>query len=79
MKKIIVSVLAFFLLLAGCSVGDSSSIPQNREVLPYENASTFGVWISFSEINAMLKSEDGFKTEFDKAVENCKALKNENF
>ena len=75
MKKIIVCVLAFFLLLAGCSVGDSSSIPQNREVLPYENASTSGVWISFSEINAMLKSEDGFKTEFDKAVENCKALK----
>lgn len=75
MKRAIVFLLAFILLLTGCSAENNGSVPQKNEVLPYENTSTSGVWLSFSEINAMLKSEAGFKAEFDKVVENCTALK----
>lgn len=63
-------------MLSGCGViqhegGGSQS--DNSE--KYSNYATGGVWLSFSEINAMLKSENGFKAEFDKAVNNCTALK----
>lgn len=75
MKKIIIYLLAFGLLLAGCSTENNSSVPQKSEALPYENVSAAGVWLSFSEINAMFESEAGFKAEFEKVIENCKSLK----
>lgn len=75
MKKLIICLLALGLLLAGCSTENNGSIPQKNEALPYENVSAAGVWLSFSEINAMFESEAGFKAEFEKVIENCKALK----
>ena len=75
MKKVFVCLMLSCVLLAGCSFSDNASGPQKSEVLPYENVSASGVWLSFSEINAMLQSEAGFKAEFDNVIENCKALK----
>lgn len=75
MKKLIACLLVLLLLLAGCSPENNNSISEEKEVLPYQNISAAGVWLSFSEINSMLKSEAGFKAEFDKVIENCKALK----
>ena len=75
MKKLIACLLVLLLLLVGCSPENNNSISEEKEVLPYQNISAAGVWLSFSEINSMLKSEAGFKAEFDKVIENCKALK----
>lgn len=75
MKRLIVCLLAFCLLLVGCSDINTESNPKPNEKLLYQNTSTSGVWLSFSEINSMLESESGFKAEFEEVVENCKALK----
>lgn len=75
MKKLIVCLLVFCLLLAGCTPENSSILSDESEELTYKNSSVSGVWLSFSEINSMLESEAGFKAEFDKVIENCKALK----
>lgn len=75
MKKLIICLLVFCFLLTGCSYGNNNSLLEESEVMPYQNTSVSGVWISFSEINSMLQSEAGFKAEFDKVTENCKALK----
>ena len=75
MKKIIICLLLSCALLAGCSYSNFESVPQQSEELPYENISSSGVWLSFSEINSMLKSESGFKAEFTKVLENCRTLK----
>ena len=75
MKKIIACLIVFILLLAGCSAGNTDSLPQKSEALPYQSTGVSGVWLSYSEINAMLGSGDGFKAEFDKVIENCKTLK----
>ena len=75
MKKILICLLLSCTLLAGCSYSNNESVPQQGKELPYENISSSGVWLSFSEINSMLKSELGFKAEFTKVLENCKSLK----
>ena len=75
MKKIIICLLLSCALLAGCSYSNCESIPQQSKELPYENISSSGVWLSFSEINAMLGSDEGFKAEFTKVLENCRTLK----
>lgn len=80
MKKSVAVILALFLLLCGCSSAQNiSSVPApSEEPQSLENTASSGVWLSFSEINSMLDSTDGFKKEFEKVVENCKGLKIEN-
>lgn len=63
MKKLFCIMLSF-LLLAGCS----SSKTQDKKT-DEQNYIT-GVWISYSELDAMLGGD--FKAEFDNAVQNCK-------
>lgn len=75
MKRLIVCLAVFSMCLAGCSNINTESGPKQSETLQYQNRSTSGVWISFSEINAMLESTAGFKAEFENVIENCRSLK----
>ena len=66
MKKVLV-LLTLMLFLCSCGrVGDNETQYQS------------GIWISYYEINTMLKSDKGFKTEFEKVIENCKTLQIQN-
>lgn len=77
MKKIIITLLCLYLaLLNGCTPagkdgGDSS---YGEKAADYSGRASAGIWISYSEINSMLKSENGFKAEFDKALDNCESV-----
>lgn len=75
MKRLIVCLAVFSICLAGCSNINTESGPKQSEESKYQNRSTSGVWISFSEINAMLESTAGFKAEFENVIENCRSLK----
>lgn len=73
MKKLLIFITAA-LLLAGCaSPGGEKTSPQ-PEYTAYKDVAERGVWLSFSEINSMLKNENGFKAEFLKAVQKCGEL-----
>ena len=64
MKKAIAVLIVFMLiLLSGCvrPPESDSSEKQEYESTEFKNTASSGVWISFSEINAMLKSENGYK------------------
>ena len=73
MKRIFICLIAF-LLLVGCTVSAPKNQAGREEPTKYKGVSSAGIWISYSEVNAMLKSENGFKAEFDKAIQNCKQL-----
>lgn len=68
MKKVL-SLLILVLFLCSCS-----ATPNNNETQYCES----GIWISYYEINSMLKSEKGFKAEFENVIENCKKLQIQN-
>ncbi len=68
MKRLIVIITVFVLLLSGCTLKENKLKNSKKGVL------LTGVWISFSEVNKMLSSEDGFETEVDRAVQNCSEL-----
>lgn len=70
MKKIcIIAVLIF--CLSGCTA------PKVKDAGNSGTAQS-GVWISYSEINSMLLSENGFKNEFSQVLSNLKELEIEN-
>ena len=70
MKKIcIIAVLIF--CLSGCTA------PKVKDTGNSDIAES-GVWISYSEINSMLLSENGFKNEFSQVLSNLKQLEIEN-
>ncbi len=64
MKKIIALLVIISLLLCGCS---RTSKNNEKNVLNYKFSR--GVWLSFSEINSMLNSND-FKGKFNECVKN---------
>lgn len=64
MKKLVCAILVLFFLV-GCTNG--TAVNQENKKSDYIT----GVWVSFSELDAMLLGD--FKTEFDAAVQNCKA------
>lgn len=66
MKRITGLVLTVIWLLCGCT---SNIATEETNSVKAEFSS--GVWFSFSEINAMLNSEKGFKEEFSAALDNC--------
>lgn len=79
MKKIIAVLLMLILALCGCSTAQNiSSVPEQSEFQSLANTSSGGVWLSFSEINSMLDSAEGFKSQFEKVVENCKTMQIDN-
>ncbi len=69
MKRVL-TVLILVFILCSCS---------NKNLTEYkESLSGSGVWISYYELESMLKSNDGFESEFQKVIENCKDFKIEN-
>ena len=70
MKRFFICLICI-LTLAGCAPPRNSS--SNREERS-ENigVSSGGVWISYSEVNSMLKSENGFRAEFDRVIQSCR-------
>lgn len=80
MKKIII-LLMVAMLLAGCNSNIADRVNNKSGAVTsvsMKNKASSGVWISFSEINAMLNSTSGFKAEFESVVSNCRSLKVEN-
>ena len=75
MKKAFICFCIAVCLLAGCAPQGSVSEGGDSKNTKYADVASSGVWLSFSEINDMLKSPDGFKTEFSRVIENCKSLK----
>ena len=73
-KKVMAAVCVIALLFCnGCGAAKPAGEPPAKKPAA-QNLSgdcTVGVWISFSEINAMLKSPDGFKSQFDAVLQNC--------
>ncbi len=68
MKKILCLTLTILIFLSGCtSQTEDSSVPVKKEF-------SKGVWLSFSEIDAMLSSDKGFKAEFNSVIENLSGL-----
>ena len=57
-----------------CSCGKM----EKNLTLGKEGKATSGVWITFSEINNMLSSQNGFQKELAATIENCKQLNIEN-
>ena len=61
MKKVL-AVLISLMLLCGCNRSETSVTVINHS----------GVWLSYSEVNSMLKGD--FKDEFDSLIKNCREL-----
>lgn len=72
MKKLWI-IIAAILLLSGCA----TQKPKTDEI-NYSGTATSGVWLTYSEINGMLSSEEGFENEFSKVVLNLKEMKIQN-
>ena len=63
-------------LLNGCTPAaeDGGGSSYGEKTADYSGTASAGIWISYSEISSMLKSENGFKTEFDNALDNCESV-----
>ncbi len=72
MKRVFVLVLGFSLLLSGC-VGKSSE----KKPTTHKNTD-FGIWISYSEMDSILKSEKGIEQELSELINNLNSLKIKN-
>lgn len=72
MKKICI-IFALVLVLVGCSAPKTQITVHNNS-----DSAVSGVWISYSELNQMLTSENGFKNEFQNVLSNLKKFKIEN-
>lgn len=70
MKRIGTVLICIVLFFSGC-VGTEKDV-ENRKRASSAGVSSAGIWLSHSEISAMLKSEKGIKEEFSAAVRNCK-------
>lgn len=69
MKRILIAVSIFIILLSGCVRADKDYSG---------NLSHRGVWLSFYEIGDIMKSSRGLKTELEDVIENCKELNIDN-
>lgn len=72
MKRVLALALGISLLFSGC-VGKSGKKAQIKA-----EKGSLGVWISFSEIDSILKSEKGIEAEVTELIENLNSLKIEN-
>lgn len=71
MKKVLIILILCF-TLAACSTKAPESVKTSA------TCDESGVWISYSELNTMLLSEQGFKVEFQEVIENLQSLKIQN-
>ena len=72
MKGKLALILSVLLLFSSCKQASQ------EDTKKYTNTASSGIWFSFSEINDMLASQNGFEYELEKAVENCRKLKIQN-
>ena len=70
MKKLFCLTLCLLFVLSGCSKNSTENMSSFavETAAPIREISS-GVWLSFYEIDTLLKSQKGFKTEFNKIVE----------
>jgi hypothetical protein len=68
MKKVL-SLLVLVLFLCSCKGKESNDKMKYRDS---------GIWLSYYEITSILKNESGFKSEFERVIENCKKLQIQN-
>ncbi len=76
MKRVLAIILIICLVFSGCNAFNTESGGEYTET-DFENMSgkaTAGVWLSFSEIAAMLSSQNGFEREIAAVTEECKKL-----
>ncbi len=66
MKKIVCLFVLFVFVLTGCS----AKVAEKSADLEFSK----GVWLSYTEIDTLLKSPQGFKQGFDAVLENLKGL-----
>ena len=69
MKRLLVLSLILLFILSGCGKFDTDNISSAVETGISDREISSGVWLSYLEVNTLLKSENGFKYEFDKVAE----------
>ena len=70
MKKVLIVLLIFIILLCGCGEDFLNEKTYGK--------TTSGVWLSYNEIGEMLSSARGLKTELENVISNCNKLGIEN-
>lgn len=70
MKRLLCLSLSLLFLLSGCRKVGSDNMSSAVETGIYKRRISSGVWLSYLEINTLLKSKNGFKYEFERTVEN---------
>ena len=69
MRKLLALCILFSILLSSCAPSQPVEAPQTKTDFSY------GLWLSYSEIDALLQDENSFKSEFNTVLENLKRLK----
>ena len=69
MKRLLVLSLILIFILSGCGKVDTDNISSAVETGISDREISSGVWLSYLEVNTLLKSENGFKYECDKVAE----------
>lgn len=72
MKRVLCLLLFLSMFLSGCGMNTVKKAFSKTE------GSTFGIWISFSEMDSILNSEKGIEEEVSKLIENLNSLKIKN-
>ena len=69
MKRLLVLSLILIFILSGCRKTYDDNMSSAVETGFLVRKISSGVWLSYLEVNTLLKSENGFKYEFDKVAE----------
>ena len=69
MKRLLVLSLILLFILSGCRKAYSDNMSSAEETSISGREISSGVWLSYLEINTLIKSEKGFKYKFDKVAE----------
>lgn len=69
MKRLLVLSLILIFILSGCRKTYDDNMSSAVETGIFSRKISSGVWLSYLEVNTLLKSEKGFKYEFDKVAE----------
>lgn len=77
MKRLIALLICMCLILSACT-DISKNEDGSKSEMSKSGTAASGVWLTFSEINTMLSSQNGFEAEITQAVNNCKDLGLEN-
>ena len=70
MKRIAVLFVALCLLISGCGMNKQNS----TEITYNQGVYSSGLWVSYSEINNLFLSQNGFESELLKITENCVSI-----